>query len=67
MSKTITNGSLVVKHDVAGSQPQLYVRCTVEMPAAEYAAFIALAGLTNSMPTAAHNDITRQVAAGASG
>ena len=67
MAKNIEGASLVVMHNVAGSAPQLYVLCEVRMPASEYAAFVALAGLTSVIPAAAHADVTRQIAAGVSG
>lgn len=51
MAKTIIHGEYVIKH-ISGSTHSNFIRCVVEMPASEYADFIALGDLTNAIPTA---------------
>ena len=51
MAKTIIHSELVIKYD-SGSTHTNYIRCVVEMPATEYADFIALGDLTNAIPAA---------------
>lgn len=58
MAKTITKADLLIKPDA------MYVVATVEMPASEYAAFVALAGLTNSVPSHVTSFISARNAAG---
>lgn len=63
MAKTIIDAQLGTK---TGASPSLYVRATVEMPASEYAAFLADGALTNAVPTAVTNYIAARLAAGTS-
>lgn len=49
MAKTIISASVVIKHE-SGSASANYVQCVVEMPATEYADFIALGDLTDAIP-----------------
>jgi hypothetical protein len=67
MAKTIISADLQNKKTGAvGVAPELYVLAHVEMPIAEYAAFIVLAGLTNAVPAATTAYVAARLAAGAS-
>lgn len=63
MAKTIKDASLTIK---SGASPSSYVRCTVEMPISEYAAFIVIGDLTDAVPEAVTDFIAARLAAGTS-
>lgn len=58
MAKTITKAELVTRKLVGGAGNTNIARVTVECPVSELAALLALAGLTNAVPTAVSNFIT---------
>jgi hypothetical protein len=60
MAKTIENASLTFRQ----GQPTMEVVATVRMPVAEYAAFLALAGLTDAVPENVTDFIAARLAAG---
>ena len=63
MAKTILDANLTIK---SGLSPSNYVRCTVEMPASEYADFIIIGDLTDAVPAAVTTFIAARVTAGSS-
>ncbi len=66
MATNITTATILCKPST-GTSTAVYVRCTVEMPIADYAAFIATGTLTNLIPAAQTTQINAVSAAGTIG